>query len=45
MKIADMEWELVVEWERVRKEEEEEERACEAAEARQWAAVVLQQQA
>ena len=37
-KIADMEWELAAECERVRKEEEEEERTCEAAEAWQWAA-------
>ena len=45
MKIADMEWELVAERERVRKEEEEGEHAREAAEARRQAAAVLQQQA
>ena len=44
-KIADMEWELVVERERVRKEEEEGECAREAVEARRRAATVLQQQA
>ena len=44
-KLADMEWELAAERERMRKEEEEEEHAREAVEAWQQAAVVLQQQA
>ena len=44
-KIADMERELGAEREHVRKEEEEEERTREAAEVRQRAATVLQQQA
>ena len=44
-KIADMEQELAVECERVRKEEEDEERVHEAVEAWRWAAAVLQQQA